>query len=183
MSATLRLGIAVHPTDQSCYFTQQCGSQTYFCRSKIRPYIAHILLRGKQLVRQRMVGRHVRHLYYQQKIWPRRDPIALQQLRRMHYQLLEFLQAPIGLIVECHHNNRGQDSADLIWHEDSHLAQNHAGVGQTFDAPHASRRRSMHLLRQLLIGLRGIDLQDIQDTAVNLVKTISICNIFMKFIT
>ncbi len=97
----------------------------------------------------------------------------------MRYQLLEFLQALIGLIVERHFNNGDQASADLIRCDDSHLAQDHAGVGQTFDATQASRRRSMHLLRQLLISLEASACKAFKMRRLNSSRTIFICNIYI----
>jgi hypothetical protein len=129
-------------------------------------HIAHIRMRGKQPVRQRMVSRHVGYLHHQHEIRAGRHAIALQHGGLARRQCLEFRLSFRALVIERDFDDRGQHGADLVRRHDRDLALDHAGIDQALDAAQASRRRRMHACRKLVIGPRCIALQCIEDAAV-----------------
>lgn len=107
---------------------------------------------------QRVVGRHIRNVGYDNEIRARRHPVALHDGFVLHHVCFEDGEVFGRLYVECDFADGGQAVAQPFGVNDGDLFFDDAGLDQPPDTAQAGGGRGMYLLGQFLVGQAGIAL-------------------------
>ena len=110
-------------------------------------------------------------MHHQHEIRPWRHAPALLHTVFGHGTGLKAVQ-PFGALAVQRHFHNGRQPVALQRGQPVGLQQGHLALDQAFgvqalDAPQAGGRRHMHLLRQRLVALRGIALQQVEQLQVD----------------
>ena len=107
---------------------------------------------------QRVVGRHILNVGYDNEIRARRHPVALHDGVVAYYLCLEGGEVFGCLDVQGDFANGGQAIAQALGVQDGDLLFDSPVLGQSPDPAQAGGGRGMYLLGQFLVGQAGIAL-------------------------
>jgi hypothetical protein len=124
----------------------------------------------EQAMGERVIGRHIGDHHYQDEIRSGRYPIALSDRRLAGHQDFKSGQPLRILGIQRDFDDRAEVRAQCARRHDRNLALDDARFNQATDSAQASGRGGMHLVGQLEIVQRGIELKLREDSMIEFVE-------------